>query len=112
MTTPVSNIPTALNRVNTPRSDTAPIGWNTPEFHMDTAMVAQKLRDGVGMAGREGFLAFLAGPSGNRVLTYSPECHEGVKQMVCGYWGCGLSGLSGAERGHINRICANQGWVT
>ena len=74
-------------------------------------MVAQKLRDGVGAVGREAFLVFLAGPSGNRVLTYSPECHEGVKQMICGYWGCGSSGLSGAERGHLNRICANQGWV-
>lgn len=73
---------------------------------MDSAMVAQQLRDGIGAAALEGFLAFLAGPSGNRVLTYNRECHEGVKQMVCG-----LRELDGPARGHLNRICANQGWV-
>lgn len=95
-----------MNRAVTPRTDSAPNVWNTPEFHADSAMVSRKLSEGVSAEALEGFLAFLAGPSGNRVLTYSPECHEGVKQMICG-----LGGLHGPARGHLNRICANQGWV-
>lgn len=105
MTTPVLNNRNACNRVVTPHTDSAPAAWNTPEFHIDSAMVTQQLRDGVGVEAMEDFLAFLASPSGNRVLTYNRECHEGVKQMTCN-----LSGLSALERSHLNRICANQGW--
>lgn len=110
MTTPVSNN-TNMYRANTPRSDTAPVVWDTPAFRMDSEMISRQLRDGVAGAACESFLAFLAGPSGNRVLTYDRECHEGVKQMVCGYWGVGASSLSRAASGYLNRICANQGWV-
>jgi hypothetical protein len=71
-------------------------------------MVAEQLRNGVAAsaAALEDFLAFLAGLSGNRVLTYDHECQEAVKQMICGL----SSDLSESARGHLNRIRANQGW--
>lgn len=107
MPSPASNIPCATNNNVTPHTGSAPNPWNTPEFHRDSAMVAQQLRDGVVTeAALEEFLAFLAGPSGNRVLTYDRECHEGVKQMICG-----LRGLSRVACARLNRICENQGWM-
>ena len=73
-------------------------------------MVAQQLRNGVSSEHIEDFLAFLAGPSGSRVLTYDQDCQEGVKQLVCGYWGVGVGSLSAEARQHLIQICTNQGW--
>lgn len=109
MTTPVSNN-TNLVRMNTPRTESAPSAWNTPEFYADIDMVTQRLREGPGNSDILcGFLGFLAGPNGNRVLTYDIACREGVKQFICGVRNTD-STLNTSARQHLNRICENQGW--
>lgn len=96
-----------MNQNVTPHTNSVPEVWNTPEFHIDLRMISQQLHNGVGTDEIEGFLTFLASPSGNRVLTYSRECHEGVKQIICG-----LRELSEVAYSHLNRICENQGWAS
>lgn len=111
MITPVSNIP---HRMQTPHTATTPSAWNTPEFHTDCAIVTlymQEIRnEGTDRTGCvERFMAFLAGPSGNRVLTYDRISHETVKQFFCELWADRYN-LNIATRGNLSVVCGNQGW--
>jgi hypothetical protein len=77
-------------------------------FYMDCEHVSRSLRHINETAQVENLLAFLAGIAGNRVLTYDTTLHEKVKGILpdLGH----RHDLSGVARGHLNTICANQGW--